>query len=175
MTKVSLLAVVACLSSLMACSSSSSTDENSPDTGVPLPGDSCPNLAGTYNVTTQVISTTCKLGLNVITQPITYVFTQAAPSCAFTMTNSVYPGSVYTGHFTMAGSNAQVTWDSVAPTPTSAGYALTYTAESLTIVPGPTPETSALFGTFAWHSGAACDGTTNVCSGSVPAGCPTPQ
>ena len=175
MTKASLLAAVFCFPCLMACGSSSSGD--SPDTGVtvPVPGDSCSNLAGTYNVTTEIVSTDCKKGLNVITQPITYVFTQAAPSCAFTMTNSVYSGSVYTGHFTMAGSNAQVTWDSVAPTPSSAGYALTYTAESLTIVPGATPETSALFGTFSWHSGAACDGTTNVCSGSVPAGCPTPQ
>jgi hypothetical protein len=74
----------------------------------------------------------------------------------------------------MVGTNAKVTWDSVVPAPTSAGYALTYTAEDLTIVPGPTPDTSALFGTFTWQSAAACGGTTNVCHGAVPAGCPTP-
>jgi hypothetical protein len=139
-----------------------------------VPGDACPSLAGDYAVTTQIISTTCRLGLNTIT-PSTYTFTQVAPSCQFTMTNSIYSGSVYAGHFVMAGASAKVTWDSVVPPPTSVGYSLTYTAEDLTITPGATAATSTLSGTFSWHSGAGCDGTTNVCSGTVAAGCPTPQ
>jgi hypothetical protein len=121
------------------------------------------------------VSTTCSLGLHTITQPITYTFTQTAPSCKFTMTNSIYPGSTYTGHFTMAGSNAKVTWDSVDSAPTVAGYALTYTGEDLTITPAVAPATSTVSGSFTWHSAAGCDGTTNVCSGTVAAGCPTPQ
>jgi hypothetical protein len=109
--------------------------------------------------------------LHTITQPITYTFEQTAPSCDFTMTNSVYPDSTYTGHFTVEGTQVKVTWDSVSPTPSAAGHALTYTGEDLTI----TPATLALAGTFSWQSAAGCDGTTNVCNGSVPAGCPTPQ
>ncbi len=137
-------------------------------------GDGCPSLAGAYAVTTQIVSTTCRLGLNAIT-PSTYTFTQTAPGCQFTMTNSIYSGSVYAGHFVMAGTNAKVIWDSVDPPPTSVGYALSYTAEDLTLTPGATAAASTLFGTFTWHSAAECDGTTNVCSGTVSAGCPTPQ
>ena len=134
---------------------------------------SCPNLAGAYILTTQIVSTTCKLGLNTITQPITYTFKQTAPSCSFTMTASIYPSSTYTGHFVMAGGKAKVIWDSVAPAPTILSYALTYTGEDLTITPGTTAATSMIAGSFTWHSGADCDGTTNVCNGAVPAGCPT--
>ena len=131
----------------------------------------CPALAGDYSVTSEIVSTTCALGLHTITQPITYTFTQTAPSCDFTMTNSVYQGPIYTGHFTVDGSQVKVTWDSVDPTPSAAGHALTYTGEDLTI----TPATASLAGTFSWQSAAGCDGTTNVCNGTVPAGCPTPQ
>ena len=137
--------------------------------------DACPNLAGAYKLTTEIVSTTCKVGLNVITQPDTYTFTQTAPSCQFTMTNSIYTGPIYAGHFAMAGSQAKVIWDSVTPAPTAATYAITYTSEDLTITPGTTVGSSTIVGTFTWHSAAGCDGTTNVCNGSVPAGCPTPQ
>jgi hypothetical protein len=154
-----LLTAVACSLCLAACGGGGDS------------GDECPSLAGEYSVTTEIVSTTCALGLHTITQPITYTFAQAAPSCDFTMTNSVYPGSTYTGHFTVAGSEAKVTWDSVDPTPSAAGHDLTYTGEDLAI----TLATSALAGTFDWHSAAGCDGTTNVCSGTVPAGCATPQ
>jgi hypothetical protein len=69
--------------------------------------------AGTYGVTTQIVSTTCAVGLHSITQPVTWTFAQTAPSCDFTMTNSVYPASQYAGHFTMVWNDAQVTWTSV--------------------------------------------------------------
>jgi hypothetical protein len=137
--------------------------------------DSCPNLAGAYILTTQIVSTTCKLGLNTVTQPITYTFKQTAPSCSFTMTASIYPSSTYTGHFVMAGGKAKVFWDSVSPAPSILTYALTYTGEDLAIMPGATAATSTIAGTFTWHSAADCDGTTNVCSGALPAGCPTPK
>ena len=138
-------------------------------TGTVVVGDNCPDLSGAYSVTTEIVSTTCRLGLHTITQPDTYTFTQIAPSCQFTMINSVYPSSVYAGHFVVAGDSAKVIWDSETPALTSTGYALTYTAEDLTIAPG------TLSGSFTWHSGAACDGTTNVCNGSVPTGCAIPQ
>jgi hypothetical protein len=172
-------AVVICSLSLLACGSGNSnntTPGTSTNTGTGtgtgtgiVAGDNCPDLAGAYSVTTEIVSTTCRLGLHTITQPDTYTFTQIAPSCQFTMTNSIYPNSTYAGHFIVTGDNAKVAWDSVTPGLASAGYALTYTAEDLIIAPG------TLSGNFTWHSGAACDGTTNVCNGSVPSGCPTPQ
>jgi hypothetical protein len=170
MTKTCLFAIITGSLCLLACGSD--TSDNAKTDGS---SDSCANLAGAYSLTTQIVSTTCKLGLNVITQPITYTFTQAAPSCQFTMANSIYAGSTYKGHFVMAGSNAKVIWDSVNPPPSSAGYALTYTGEDLIITPGATSSTSTIIGSFAWHSAAGCDGTTNVCNGLVPAGCPTPK
>jgi hypothetical protein len=137
-------------------------------TGPVVVGDNCPDLSGAYSVTTEIVSTTCRLGLHTITQPDTYTFTQTAPSCQFTMINSIYPSSVYTGHFVVTSAGTKVIWDSESPALTSTGYALTYTAEDLTIAPG------TLSGSFTWHSGAGCDGTTNVCNGSVPTGCATP-
>jgi hypothetical protein len=131
-------------------------------TGTVVVGDNCPDLSGAYSVTTEIVSTTCRLGLHTITQPDTYTFTQIAPSCQFTMINSIYPSSVYAGHFVVEGALTKVIWDSQS-------HALTYTAEDLTIAPG------TLSGSFTWHSGAACDGTTNVCNGSLPTGCATPQ
>src|SRR5450631_883322 len=139
------------------------------------PNYSCPDLAGAYILTTQIVSTTCKVGLNVVTQPITYTFKQTAPSCNFTMTASLYSGSAYSGHFVMAGGKAKVLWDSVNPAPTILGSALSYTGEDLSITPGATAATSTIVGSFTWHSAASCDGTTNVCNGSIPAGCPTPK
>jgi len=139
------------------------------------PNYSCPDLAGAYSLTTQIVSTTCKVGLNVVTQSITYTFKQTAPSCNFTMTDSLYSGSAYSGHFVMAGGKAKVLWDSVNPAPTILGSALSYTGEDLSITPGATAATSTIVGSFTWHSAANCDGTTNVCNGSIPAGCPTPK
>ena len=140
------------------------------------PSGVCPNLAGAYTLTTQIVSTTCKVGLNTVTQPITYTFKQSAPSCSFTMTASIYAGSTYTGHFVMAGGKAKVFWDSVAPAPTILTYALSYTGEDLAITPGATAATSTIVGSFTWHSAADCDGTTNVCNGAIPTGgCPTPK
>ena len=75
----------------------------------------------------------------------------------------------------MAGGKAKVIWDSVAPAPTILTYALSYTSEDLAITPGTTAATSTIVGSFAWHSAADCDGTTNVCNGAIPAGCPTPK
>lgn len=135
----------------------------------------CPSFAGSYTVTTEIVGTTCALGLHVITQPITWTFTQTVPSCDFTMSNSLYPSSVYQGHFTMAGSQAKVTWDAVTPAPISGGFALTYTAEDLTVAPAAAGAAAFLFGSFGWHSAANCNGSTNVCHGAVPAGCVTPQ
>jgi hypothetical protein len=134
----------------------------------------CPSLAGAYRVTTDIVATTCGAEWLDLTTAAVYTFVQAAPSCSFTMTNSVYAGSVYSGHFVMAGSNAQVLWDSVNPAPSVLGNALTYTSESLTITPGATQAASTLVGSFAWQSAANCGGTTNVCNGSVTS-CPTPQ
>ena len=177
MTKTRLFTAVVGSLCLIACGSSSS-DSNKPgngpnDSGVS--GDTCSNLAGAYSLTTEIVATTCRLGLNTITQPITYTFTQAAPSCSFTMTNSLYTGSIYTGHFVMAGTSAKVLWDGVDPPPTAAGYALSYTEFDLTVTPATTSAPATIVGSFTWHSAAACDGTTNVCNGTVPAGCLTPQ
>jgi hypothetical protein len=94
---------------------------------------------------------------------------QTAPSCSFTMTNSLYPGSQYSGYFTMVGAQATVTWTSVVPAPSAVGYALTYTGENLTISPG------AISGSFDWSSAALCTGTTNVCNGSAASDCLTPS
>jgi hypothetical protein len=161
-TRGRLISSTACLVLLLACGGSSS---NAP---------TCPDLAGAYSVTTEIVSTTCAVGLHVITEPITWTFAQTAPSCDFTMTNSLYPSSVYTGSFTMVGTQAKVTWTSVSPNPTVGGFALSYTSENLTISPAVSPAVSTLSGSFVWHSGAGCDGTTNVCHGSVPSGCLTP-
>jgi hypothetical protein len=170
MTQTRLLAAITSSLCLIACGSSTS---DGPKTSAS--GDNCPSLAGAYSLTTEIVSTTCSVGLHAITEPASYTFTQAAPSCNFTMTNSIYAGSTYTGHFAMEGSQAKVIWDSVAPAPSVAGYALTYTGEDLTITPAAAPATSTIVGSFTWQSAAACDGTTNVCNGSVPAGCLTPQ
>jgi hypothetical protein len=91
------------------------------------------------------------------------------------MTNSLYPGSQYAGHFTMVGSNAEVTWTSVTPAPTVLGTTLTYTSEALTIIPAVAPATATISGSFNFHSSSPCDGTTNVCHGSIAAGCLTPN
>jgi hypothetical protein len=162
---------------LIACGSSSSDSTkpgNTPDdSGVS--SDGCSSLAGAYSLTTEIVTTTCPVGLHTITQSITYTFTQTAPSCSFTMTNSLYAGSIYTGHFVMAGTSAKVLWDAVDPLPTAASYALSYTAEDLTVTPATASAPSTIVGSFTWHSAYPCDGTTNVCTGSVPAGCLTPQ
>jgi hypothetical protein len=139
------------------------------------PADDCASFAGTYSVTTEIVSTTCSVGLHVITEPVTWTFTQAAPSCSFTMTNSVYPGSQYAGHFTMVGTNAAVTWTSVTPAPTVLGATLTYTSEALTIVPGVGGAPGTISGSFNFSMSSPCTGTTNVCHGSIAAGCLTPN
>jgi hypothetical protein len=139
------------------------------------PADTCSSFAGTYSVTTEIVSTTCPVGLHAITEPITWTFVQTAPSCSFTMTNSLYPSSEYSGHFTMQGSDAKVVWTTVTPAPTVGGGALTYTSEDLTIQPAVAPATPTLSGSFAWNNAYPCDGTTNVCSGSVAAGCVSPN
>jgi hypothetical protein len=158
-----LLAGIACSVFVLACGGSSSN----------VPADNCSNFAGTYSVTTEIVSTTCNLGLHAIT-PATLTVVQTAPSCSFTMTNSLYPSSQYAGYFTMQGNQATVTWTSVNPAPTVAGYSLTYKAENLTITPAVAPAAATISGSFDWHSGAGCDGTTNVCHGSV-ANCLTPN
>jgi hypothetical protein len=133
--------------------------------------DTCADFAGDYSVTTEVVSTAnCRVGLHLITQPITWSFVQTARSCSFTMTNTVYPDSVYSGQFTMKGTRASVTWTSVDPVPSAAGKALTYTSEDLTVAPA-----SIISGSFAWSNAGGCSGTTNVCHGSLAAGCPTPN
>jgi len=167
--KAAVVLGLACSALLLACSSSSST---SADTG---PADECADFAGAYSVTTEIVSTTCPVGLHVISQPVTYTFTQSAPSCAFTMTNSLYAGSVYSGYFTMEGTQAKVTWTTVDPTPVVSGHALTYSSESLTITPAVAPATATISGSFAWSSAYPCTGTTNVCHGSIAAGCLTPN
>jgi hypothetical protein len=136
---------------------------------------SCPSLAGAYGVMTEIVSTTCAAGLHTISQPVTWTFAQTAPSCDFTMTNSLYPGSQYAGHFTMVGSDARVTWTSVTPAPTVLGYTLSYTSENLTIVPGVAPATGTISGSFDFDLSAPCAGTTNLCHGSLPGGCATPN
>jgi hypothetical protein len=136
---------------------------------------SCPNLAGAYSVTTEIVSTTCAAGLHTISQPVTWTFVQTAPSCNFTMTNSLYPSSQYAGNFTMVGSNAQVTWTSVTPAPTVLGYTLSYTSESLTIIPAAAPAIGTISGSFNFSMSAPCTGTTNVCHGSIASGCLTPN
>ena len=139
------------------------------------PADNCSSFAGTYNVTTEVVSTDCSVGLHAISQPITWTFTQTAPSCSFTMTNSLYPGSVYSGRFSMVGAQARVTWTSVIPAPSVLGRTLTYTSESLTITPAVAPAAATLAGSFNWSTASPCGGTTNVCHGSVAAGCLNPS
>jgi hypothetical protein len=129
------------------------------------PADNCSDFSGTYSVTTEIVSTDCALGLHAISPSVTWTFAQTAPSCNFTMTNSLYPTSQYSGYFSMEGSQTKVTWTSVAPAPVVGGRALTYTGENLAISPG------AISGSFDW-SAVSCTGTTNVCSGSVATGCP---
>jgi hypothetical protein len=75
----------------------------------------------------------------------------------------------------MNGSQAKVTWTTVVPSPFVSGRALTYTSENLTIVPAVAPAPATLSGSFAWNSAYPCSGTTNVCHGSVPAGCLAPN
>jgi hypothetical protein len=141
-------------------------DSGSGGTG---PIDNCSDFSGPYSVTTEIVSTTCPLGLHVTTPSITWTFAQTAPSCSFTMTNSLYPSSQYSGYFTMVGTQATVTWTSVAPAPAAVGGALTYTGENLTIGPG------AISGSFAWNSAYPCTGTTNVCNGSAVSDCLIPN
>lgn len=160
---------------VVACGGSSSGSGGGGGTGGGSASDDCSSFAGTYDVTTEIVSTTCPVGLHAITQPVTWVFTQAAPSCNFTMTNSLYPGSLYSGRFVMEGGTAKVTWASVAPAPVVGGRALGYTAESLTIRPAVAPAHATISGSFDWSSAYPCTGTTNVCSGSIAAGCATPN
>jgi len=160
-----LLAGFACSFLALGCGGSSSS----------APVDNCASFAGTYSVTTEIVSTTCAVGLHVITEPVTWTFVQAAPSCSFTMTNSVYPGSQYAGHFTMVGNNAEVTWTSVTPAPTVLGTTLSYSSESLTVVPGVAQAAGTISGSFNFSMSSPCTGTTNVCHGSIAAGCLTPN
>jgi len=159
-----LLAGIVCSAFVLACGGGSSS----------APEVSCPNFAGNYTLTTEIVSTDCPVGLHVVTESITWTFVQTAPSCSFTMTNSLYPTSLYTGSFTMVGNQAKVNWSSVNPAPTAANYALTYTSESLTISPAVAPATSTISGSFAWSSAYPCTGATNVCHGNV-ASCLTPN
>jgi len=161
------LLLVACSVFVAACGGSSDSGSG--------PAVSCPNLAGTYSVTTEIVSTTCAAGLHTISQPVTWTFLQTAPSCNFTMTNSLYPSSQYAGHFTMLGNNAQVTWTSVTPAPTVLGYTLSYASENLTIIPAVAPATGTISGSFDFSISAPCTGTTNVCHGSIASGCLTPN
>jgi hypothetical protein len=158
-----LVAGIACSVFALACGGSST------------PADNCANFAGTYSVTSEIVSTTCSVGLHVITEPITWTFVQTAPSCSFTMTNSVYPSSQYAGHFTMVGNNAEVTWTSVTPAPTVLGATVTYTSENLTIIPAVAPATATISGSFNFSTSSPCTGTTNVCHGSIASGCLTPN
>ena len=57
------------------------------------PADTCSDFSGTYSVTTEIVSTDCALGLHAISSSVTWTFAQTAPSCNFTMTNSLYQGS----------------------------------------------------------------------------------
>jgi hypothetical protein len=164
-TMARLLAGMACSVFVLACGGSSSS----------APADNCANFAGTYSVTTEIVSTTCAVGLHTITQPITWTFVQTAPSCGFTMTNSLYPSSQYAGHFTMVGTNAQVTWTSVTPAPTVFGATLTYTSENLTIIPAVAPAAATISGSFNFSMSSPCTGTTNVCHGTIASGCLTPN
>lgn len=134
----------------------------------------CSDFSGTYSLTTEIVSTTCPVGLHVITEPITWTFVQTAPSCSFTMTNSLYPGSQYSGSFSMEGTQAKVTWTSVDPAPVVSSYALTYKSEDLTVSPAVAPAAPSISGSFVWSSAYPCTGTTNVCNGSVASGCLTP-
>jgi hypothetical protein len=153
---------------VLACSSGSGSSNSGP-------ADNCSSFAGTYSVTTEIVSTNCPIGLHAITEPITWTFVQTAPSCSFTMTNTLYPSSQYSGYFSMDGTQAKVTWTSVSPAPVVGGYALTYTSENLTISPAVAPAPSTLSGAFAWSNGYPCSGTTNVCHGSVATGCLNPD
>ena len=155
-----LLVGITFFASVLGCGGSSSSSG-------PGPSDTCPDFSGTYSVTTEIVATTCALGLHTISPSVTWTFAQTAPSCSFTMTNSLYAGSQYSGFFSMEGTTAKVTWTSVDPAPVVSGRALTYTGESLTIGPG------AISGSFDW-SAVSCTGTTNVCNGSVATGCLTP-
>ena len=152
----------------LGCGSSSQGPAGSGGSGGTGPTDNCSDFSGNYGVTTEIVGTTCPLGLHVITPSITWSFAQTAPSCSFTMTNSLYPSSQYSGYFTMVGTQATVTWTSVVPAPAAVGGALTYTGENLTIGPG------AISGSFNWNSAYPCTGTTNVCNGSAASDCLTP-
>jgi hypothetical protein len=139
------------------------------------PANNCSDFSGPYSLTTEIVSTTCPVGLHVITQAITWTFVQTAPSCNFTMTNSLYPDSQYSGYFSTQGSGAKVTWTSVAPAPSVGGYALTYTSEDLTVSPAVAPGTPTISGSVAWSSAYPCTGTTNVCNGSAASDCLIPN
>ena len=139
------------------------------------PANNCTDFAGSYSVTTEIVETACPVGLHVVSEPVTWTFVQTAPSCSFTMTNSLYAGSQYSGYLTMEGSDAKVTWTTVTPAPTVSGHSLTYTAEDLTLIPAVAPATAMLSGSFSWSSSYGCTGTTDVCHGSIPAGCLTPN
>jgi hypothetical protein len=153
---------------VLACGGGTSTSKG--------PADNCSDFSGTYSLTTEIVSTTCPLGLHVITPSITWTFVQAAPSCNFTMTNSLYPSSQYSGSFSMEGTQAKVTWTSVDPAPSVSGYALTYTSEDLTVSPAVAPDAApTISGSFAWSSAYPCTGTTNVCNGGAASDCLIPN
>ena len=109
------------------------------DAGTAVPADNCASFAGTYDVTTEIVSTTCPAGLHAISQPVTWTFVQTAPSCRFTMTNSLYSTTQYAGYFTMQGTSATVTWTSASPAPIVGARSLTYTSETLTVHPAMAP------------------------------------
>ena len=149
-------------------SSGSSGDASSGGDGSVTPADNCSSFAGAYDVTSEIVTTDCPLGLHTIS--VTWTFVQTAPSCSFTMTNTLYKGPTYSGYFTMQGTQAKVTWTTVDPAPISGGHALTYVSENLVIAaPG------TVSGSFDWKSAYGCTGTTNICHGSIPAGCLTPN
>ena len=157
---------IACLAFVLGCGDGGTAN---------VPANDCANFAGTYNVTTEIVSTNCPAGLHTISQPVTWTFAQTAPSCRFTMSNLLYPNAVYTGYFTMQGTAATVTWTSVSPAPVVAAHALSYTSETLTIHPAAGSASGTVSGSFAWNSAYPCSGTTNVCSGTIAAGCATPN
>jgi hypothetical protein len=137
--------------------------------------DDCPSFAGSYQLTTEIVSTTCPVGLHALTQGVFWYFTQTAPSCSFTMTNSLYSGSTYSGYFSWDGTQGKITWTSVTPSPMVAGHALTYSSEDLTIIPWSHGTPGTVWGSFDWSSAYPCTGTTNVCRGNAASSCLTPD
>jgi hypothetical protein len=147
---------------LLACGGSSSSSG---------PTDNCPNLAGAYPVTTEIMS---GYGSGTVTD-MTFTFTQTAPSCDFEMDNSHYSSAsykpVYKGRFNWTGTEATFSWESVSPSPMASGYALSYPSSALTMA--VSGGVTRVFGSFNWAA-SSLSGSTNVCNGTVST-CTTPQ